>query len=403
MANIVHLSPYYASLNAIHAGGVCMGKEIETLRQYNNVYKISFIQKKYDKDIYKREKDAQTYSVSLGMIDKIISVVSHFYMPVFFASRYSNKCKKYLKNLILSDKNIEFIHAEYAAMGQYFDFIRRLKKDIKIVYVLHDVTLQSYDRQYENAIGIIKKGYIAIQRALVKKHEKKWITQADHVMVFCDKDKEIIEERYDIASNKVKVINTYFELEKKEEKINEVTRKNTNELAFFFYGQLLREENREAAIRAIEIYKKYKIQSNKLTKMYLIGNVGNSELLNLQEEDIICTGFIEDVDKFIIENCDIALFPLKSGAGIKVKVLHCLALGIPVITSDVGAEGIDSIGQYIYLVKSDYEYIETMKRLEDEKLRRERRKENIEYINREFSWEKTINIFKEIYSNNDEK
>ena len=33
--NILHISPYFPSLGANHAGGVCMGKQIETLRQWN--------------------------------------------------------------------------------------------------------------------------------------------------------------------------------------------------------------------------------------------------------------------------------------------------------------------------------------------------------------------------------
>jgi len=37
-------------------------------------------------------------------------------MPVFFASRYSNKCKKYLKNLILSDKNIAVLSVLFTAL-----------------------------------------------------------------------------------------------------------------------------------------------------------------------------------------------------------------------------------------------------------------------------------------------
>ena len=30
--NILHISPYFPSTKANHAGGVCMGKEIETLQ-----------------------------------------------------------------------------------------------------------------------------------------------------------------------------------------------------------------------------------------------------------------------------------------------------------------------------------------------------------------------------------
>ena len=43
IVNILHISPYLPSLKENHAGGVCMGKEIETLKSDNNVYVLSFI------------------------------------------------------------------------------------------------------------------------------------------------------------------------------------------------------------------------------------------------------------------------------------------------------------------------------------------------------------------------
>ena len=41
--NILHISPYVPSVHASHAGGVCMGKELEALRKKHNVYVLSFI------------------------------------------------------------------------------------------------------------------------------------------------------------------------------------------------------------------------------------------------------------------------------------------------------------------------------------------------------------------------
>ena len=37
---------------------------------------------------------------------------------------------------------------------------------------------------------------------------------------------------------------------------------------------------------------------------------------------------------------DISIVPLRLGAGVKIKVLESLAAGLPVLTTDVGAEGI---------------------------------------------------------------
>jgi len=50
-------------------------------------------------------------------------------------------------------------------------------------------------------------------------------------------------------------------------------------------------------------------------------------------------GFVSDLQSFLLR-MQIALLPLRLGAGIKTKVLECMAAGLPVITTPVGAEGI---------------------------------------------------------------
>lgn len=63
-------------------------------------------------------------------------------------------------------------------------------------------------------------------------------------------------------------------------------------------------------------------------------------------ENIHITGFVENIEDEILKN-QIAVFPLTLGAGIKLKVLLACGLGLPVITTDIGAEGIDEDGKHI--------------------------------------------------------
>lgn len=52
-------------------------------------------------------------------------------------------------------------------------------------------------------------------------------------------------------------------------------------------------------------------------------------------------GFVPDLQAFL-SRMQIALLPLRLGAGIKVKVLEAMAAGLPVVTTPVGAEGIEA-------------------------------------------------------------
>ena len=45
----------------------------------------------------------------------------------------------------------------------------------------------------------------------------------------------------------------------------------------------------------------------------------------------------------ILRKCDIAIVPLISGEGVKFKMLDYMAVGLPIITTKKGAEGLDLV------------------------------------------------------------
>ena len=51
-------------------------------------------------------------------------------------------------------------------------------------------------------------------------------------------------------------------------------------------------------------------------------------------------GFIDDIDSFLATQM-LMIAPIRIGAGLKMKIPHALVCSTPVITTDVGAEGID--------------------------------------------------------------
>jgi glycosyltransferase involved in cell wall biosynthesis len=64
-------------------------------------------------------------------------------------------------------------------------------------------------------------------------------------------------------------------------------------------------------------------------------------LLAERAPDVEVTGFMADpADQFA--RAHLALAPLFQGAGVKVKVLECLAAGLPVLTTEIGSEGIEA-------------------------------------------------------------
>ena len=75
-------------------------------------------------------------------------------------------------------------------------------------------------------------------------------------------------------------------------------------------------------------------------KLYIIGSQPPEEVLRLNNEGVIVTGYLPDVDPHFT-SCRVFVAPLRYGAGINGKILHSMSYGLPVVTTNVGAEGLN--------------------------------------------------------------
>lgn len=70
--NILHISPYFPSTKANHAGGVCMGKEIETLQKWHQVYVLTFEASEFDAGLKKEyAEDDHYHSVKINKFTRM--------------------------------------------------------------------------------------------------------------------------------------------------------------------------------------------------------------------------------------------------------------------------------------------------------------------------------------------
>ena len=86
------------------------------------------------------------------------------------------------------------------------------------------------------------------------------------------------------------------------------------------------------------------------------------------------------------------------GAGIKLKVLLACGLGLPVITTDIGAEGIDEDGSTLILAQTDEQIKNEILNLIDNPHKiKLKSNESKEFVQKYFSWNKTVELFDRLY------
>lgn len=75
-------------------------------------------------------------------------------------------------------------------------------------------------------------------------------------------------------------------------------------------------------------------------KIDIIGSYAPQEILELNSENFRILGFVEDISEYF-NNARLFVAPLAFGAGIKGKIGQSLEFGLPLVTTEIGAEGFD--------------------------------------------------------------
>ncbi|MDQ1338894.1 MAG: hypothetical protein QG567_43 [Campylobacterota bacterium] len=87
---------------------------------------------------------------------------------------------------------------------------------------------------------------------------------------------------------------------------------------------------------------------------YIIGSKPTDEILKLANEHIVVTGFVDDQKlEDYYSKCKLVVAPLRFGAGVKGKIIDSLYRGVPVVTTTIGAEGIQDADKIMKVSNSN--------------------------------------------------
>jgi glycosyltransferase involved in cell wall biosynthesis len=83
-------------------------------------------------------------------------------------------------------------------------------------------------------------------------------------------------------------------------------------------------------------------------------------LINTDLKNVFVVGEVEDAQEFI-ESKAISIAPLLSGSGIRIKIIESMALGKAVISTSIGAEGINYTNkQNILIADTPEEFVQAI-------------------------------------------
>lgn len=124
-----------------------------------------------------------------------------------------------------------------------------------------------------------------------------------------------------------------------------------------------------------------------LSKLDVIGSNASPELKQELGDCVHFRGFVDDVGA-ALQEYDVMLAPLRFGSGTKLKLLEAMAANLPIVTTDIGAEGLMLENEVSAMIaNTPEEMASALQRLADDSNLGRRTAENARHLmERHFMW-----------------
>ena len=136
-------------------------------------------------------------------------------------------------------------------------------------------------------------------------------------------------------------------------------------------------------------------------KFYVVGNYPPKNILRLASNgDIIVTGHVEDVRPYFDKSA-VFVCPLRSGSGMQAKILEAMAMGVPVVTTSIGATALEAVdGKDIIVADDPKSFSEkVIELIKDRDFRNYIAKNARKLTEEKYEWSAIVQRFDEIYEN----
>ena len=324
--------PYPASeggpmaTNSIITGLLEAGHQVKILAVNSEKYNV----KESDiPDEYRKKTGIELINVDLS-IRPLKAFTNLLTKKSYHVERFISK--EFRERLIemLEKEQFDVVQLEMLYMTPYVDDIRTHSKAM-IVLRAHNVEHKIWERIAKETKFFIKRWYINHLAKTLKEYELNALETVDGIAAITRKDaaffrkycsKPIIDIPYGVYPEE---FTPKFEIEGKPK--------------FYHIGSMNWMPNEEGIHWFIDEVLPKTVEKVPNFVYHLAGRNMPEWLTTMKDPHINVIGEVPDAKVFVTDH-DVAIVPLLSGSGIRIKIIESMALGKTVITTRVGAEGI---------------------------------------------------------------
>ncbi len=282
---------------------------------------------------------------------------------------------------LVSQKNFAALHVDHLQMASY---VPAETRGAKIVLDQHNVEHRIPQRLAETRKNPLIRAFLAAEWRQMRDFERGALRRADLTIAVSDEDRQVLQELAGTRSDTMVTVpigvdTTYFGDVQWE----------PGGTQLLSIGTMYWPPNVDAALYFYrEIFPKIRRQMPD-ANLCFVGPKPTAEVLALASDPAVSvTGLVPDIRPWA-QKCGAFIVPLRSGSGMRVKILNAMAMGVPIVSTTVGAEGIEvTDGEDILLADAPEAFAEAALRvLTDPVLARRLASGGRALMERLYSWE----------------
>lgn len=315
---------------------------IKAISKSHDVYFVSFSQKNLSKaKEYEYVEAMKKYCRDCVVVDLPMERSGLIFLFTFFKSLFSGKpliaykyyCSSFAHKIseILLKIPIDFVHFDMLPLVEYRSLI---KQNTHCILTEHNVEYLRYQRWFPIEKDLLKKLYIKFQCKNLKRYEIESIKKFEHCITVSPSDKNVLLKQ--LPNHSFIVIPNGTDLEYFRPSVS-FPKPNT----LVWVGGMTMWPNRDAIVYFLEEILPLLLKRKPNIEFRIIGNRPPSVLQKYSKKGIVKVfGFVDDI-RPIVNDSMVYIAPLRIGSGTKLKILDAMAMGKAIVTTSIGAEGID--------------------------------------------------------------
>ncbi len=304
---------------------------IKYLARKHDVYLLSFIQDESERQFLPRLNEIcrGVTVVHLPLWRSVINCVKAIFAAKPFQVAYYESRKMTIEfQRTIERFQPDIVHAHLIRMAPYVG-----RTNGASILDLSDAVSLYLRRFKKSQKSIFFRFLIGTELLRVERFERV-LLQFDGAIMCSSVDAGFMQER--IKNGKISIVNNGVDL-------NGLTSPRQllpDPVRIIFSGNMSYYPNADGArYFASEIFPKIR-EEIPHAQLFIVGQEPPRSVRSLSSSDISVTGFVADIHAEYLKSA-VAVSPLRFGAGTPYKVLEPMALGVPVVATSVGVEGLD--------------------------------------------------------------